>query len=164
MPAYIGTDASLHSRSVPPILWLHAYGRSPTSMTNRYCFAYCIVAAASAALPAPLRYIPISASPPKIKRMIAHSVISVENTNLNLNVWRTPSVSPLPKNCAPNIPAPDIAPNTQRLKTNISWFTTDTPLICMVPRRPIMMLSSILTNVVIPVCTIMGIISENIRR
>ena len=37
--------------------------------------------------------------------------------SLILNVLRTPSISPEPKNCAPKIPGPETPPKMHRLKT-----------------------------------------------
>ena len=76
--------------------------------------------------------------------------------SLKRKAQRTPSSSPLPKNCAPKMPAPETAPKMARLKTKISWLTMETPVICSVPTRPTMMLSSRLTKFVMPFWIMMG--------
>ena len=67
-----------------------------------------------------------------------------------------PSKFPEPKNCAQKIPAPDIPPNIQRLKTKISWFAMATPDIGSVPSLPTIILSRRLTKLVMPFWTTIG--------
>ena len=84
------------------------------------------------------------------------AVTATENTSRNRRVSRTPSWSPLPKNWAPKMEAPDSPPKMVRLKIKTIWLTMATPLMGVVPRRPTITLSSRLTNWVMPCWTIMG--------
>ena len=61
-----------------------------------------------------------------------------------------PASSREPWNWAVKIPAPELAPKMHKLKTNMSWFTMDTPLMGSVPMRPTMMLSRRETKLEMP--------------
>ena len=102
-----------------------------TSETNAAASA--TDAAASAAEPSPVRNNRISTSSHSQKAAINSPENRMAIISLKRMVWRTPSWSPRPKYWAVKMPAPAQPPMATRLKTNRSWFTTETPLIGSVP-------------------------------
>ena len=90
---------------------------------------------------------------------MAAALTRAPKKSLNRKVWRMPSISPLPKNCAPKMLAPLMPPNTARLKTIITWFAMDAAEIASVPRLPTITLSSRDTNEVMNCWMMIGISS-----
>ena len=84
------------------------------------------------------------------------TIINSPIINFILKTSRTPLSFFCPKYWAEKIPAPDIPPNTARLKTKISWLTTATPVIWSVPTLPTITLSNNATILVKRLCITIG--------
>ena len=103
----------------------------------------------------------ISSSPNSRNTAVPSTVSAAQMSSLKRKACCTPSRLPEPKNCAPKMPAPDTAPKTARLKTNIKVLATLTPRRCASSMRPTMMLSKRLTNCVMPFWIMIGTASES---
>ena len=79
----------------------------------------------------------------------ARTEISTAKYSLKRKVWRMPSISPLPKNCAPKMPAPLMPPNTASMCTISTEFAMEAAEMASVPRLPTITLSSRETKEVI---------------